>query len=330
MPFAIRSHPNYGQRHHRPGGGYTNIWDGPRKVPVLKAIGWIATHSVRKHSQTLPPVQQTDPSLLRTRPERLRVTWIGHSTALIQVPGIDILTDPVFSHRASPLPFAGPDRKPPLPVDVADLPNVDVVLISHDHYDHLDKDSIIHIQERFSPLFLVPLGVARTIRRWGADHVLELDWWQYVDTESIRFHCTPAKHFSGRGIMNRDGTLWASWYLEVSGTGPSVYYAGDSAYAPHFAEIRRRLGAPEVALIPIGAYLPRWFMESVHMEPAQAVAAFQELHAEYFIPIHWGTFDLAEEPITKPIELVQQHMADRGLSSHLHILAIGESLALPS
>lgn len=324
----IHSHSNYGQQHHRPGGGYMNIWDAPRKVPMLKALRWITTHSFRKKQYALPPFQQTDPAFLKTPPDRLRITWIGHSTTLIQLPGYNILTDPIFSRRASPLSFAGPDRKPPLPIGLEDLPEVSIVLISHDHYDHLDKDSITHIQERFDPLFLTPLGVARTIRRWGAHNVLELDWWQFVDTDGIRFHCTPAKHFSGRRLTNRDDTLWVSWFLEVKSERLNIYYAGDSAYASHFEEIREHLGAPDVALIPIGAYLPRWFMEAVHMEPAQAVAAFQALCADYFIPIHWGTFDLADEPLNEPIELLEQYMAYHGLSSRLHPLAIGESFAL--
>lgn len=329
MNVDIHTHQQYSAAHHRPGGGFRNVWGSARAASFFNAVKWLAARSFRRKDGTLPEFEQTDPALLAAPPQRLRITWVGHSTTFIQTPRHGILTDPVFSHRASPLSFVGPDRKPALPLRIDYLPGVDAVLISHDHYDHLDERSIKRIQERFSPVFMVPLGVAEVVQRWGARDVVELDWWQYVDLLGIRFHCLPAKHFSGRNITGRDENLWASWYLHVQDAGLRVYYAGDSAYAGHFSEIREHLGAPDVALIPIGAYLPRWMMEPVHMDPHEAIEAFQDLRAGHFLPIHWGTFDLADEPISEPARLVGEEMCERGLSDRFHALPIGGSFMLP-
>ena len=186
------------------------------------------------------------------------------------------------------------------------------------------------LARRHDPLFLVPLGVGRLVRQAGATQVLELDWWQYVDRDGWRFHCTPAKHFSGRGLTNRDATLWSGWFLEALDGSQTVYFAGDSGYAEHFTAIYERLGAPEVALLPIGAYRPRWFMESVHVDPAQAVQAFVDLQATHFIPIHWGTFDLAEEPLQEPPLLLQQAAAEQNIADCVHLLDIGGVFSLPN
>jgi N-acyl-phosphatidylethanolamine-hydrolysing phospholipase D len=328
MNLEIHTHPLYSTQHHKNGGGFYFPDTPPRTIPVLKGIQWVFKHSLRKPHGPLPPVHKTDSARLIPRPGRLRVTWIGHSTLLIQTPEVTLLTDPMFSKRASPLRFAGPDRKPSLPLRLEDLPPVDVVILSHDHYDHLDEETIRRLQGRFEPLFLAPLGVGDILKRWGVMRILELDWWQYVETENLRFHCLPAKHFSGRGVTGRDSTLWASWYVEAPAQNLRLYYAGDTAYAAHFQQIREHLGAPDVAFIPIGAYLPRWFMEPVHVNPEEAVRAFQDLGARHFIPIHWGTFDLADEWITEPIARTREHMDAQGLADKLRELAIGESWLL--
>ncbi len=318
----IQNHPWYHQRHHN-GGTFRNVWGTPREESFLKAAGWLLGHAVQQKENVPPPVRSIDPKTLAERPARLRLTWIGHASLLLQTPAFNLLIDPMFSHRASPFSFSGPARLAPPALRPPDLPPIDLVLISHDHYDHLDLSSIQALERRHAPLFLVPLGVGRIARRWGVTRVLELDWWQYVDFDGWRFHTTPAKHFSGRRLTNRNGTLWTGWFLTALDDGLTVYFAGDTGYAEHFTAIGERLGAPEVALLPIGAYRPRWFMESVHVDPAQAVQAFVDLQARHFIPIHWGAFDLADEPLQEPPTLLRQAAAEQNVTDRVHLLDIG-------
>ena len=344
MPVQIHSHPWYHQQHHRPQGGFTSIWDVPRDAPLVKSARWLLARpfSQRGKANVPPPVHHLSAEALSEPPEKLRITWLGHAAALIQTacprPGAGtgsartLLTDPMLSRRASPVSFLGPAREAALPLRPDDLPPIDVVLLSHDHYDHLDKRSIQTLQRDHQPLFLVPLGVGAFLRRWGAARVAEMDWWQYAEVDGLRYHSTPAMHFSGRSLTNRDGTLWCGWYIETT-DGMDVppwrlYYGGDSGYAPLFGDIRERLGTPDVALLPIGAYRPRWFMQPVHMNPEEAVQAFQDVGAEYLIPIHWGTFDLADEPIQEPAERVRLRARERGLEEKLHVLDIGTAFTL--
>ena len=325
--MQIEAHPWHHQRHHN-GSRFRNIWGAPREEPFLKAAGWILGRAVQQKENVPPPVQPVDPKTLADRPERLRVTWIGHASVLLQTTTFNLLIDPMFGHRASPLSFAGPARLTPPALRPADLPPIDFVLISHDHYDHLDASSIQAVERRDAPLFLAPLGVGRLLRRWGVSRVLELDWWQYVDLDGWRFHSTPAKHFSGRGLTNRDGTLWTGWFLAAFGNDLTIHFAGDTGYAEHFTAIHERLGAPEVAVLPIGAYRPRWFMESVHVDPVQAVQAFVDLRAKHFLPIHWGAFDLADEPLQEPPALLQQAAAEQNVADSVHLLDIGGIFSL--
>ncbi len=339
-PGPVQTHPWHHRRHHGTPGGFRNPEEdgaGAGHAAPLKVARWLTTYLLQKKQNVPPPVHRTNLAALHDAPRSgLRITWIGHSATLIQTPTLTLLTDPVFSRRASPVPFAGPARRPALPFGVADLPPVDVVLLSHDHYDHLDRASALKLRERFDPAFVVPLGVAAVLRRWGLDAAAEMDWWQYVDLEAaearhLRIHCTPARHFSGRTLLGRDGTLWASYFLELP-DAPLLFYAGDSAYGAHFAEVQRWLGAPEVALLPIGAYRPRWFMRPVHMDPPEALQAFADLGARHFVPIHWGTFDLSEEPIQEPPRMLLQEARRRvpDAQRRLHVLDIGQSLELPA
>jgi L-ascorbate metabolism protein UlaG (beta-lactamase superfamily) len=238
------------------------------------------------------------------------VTFINHATVLLQFHGLNVLTDPVYSDRASPFSWIGPKRVRSPGVAFDDLPRIDLVVISHNHYDHLDVNTIRRLEARFHPLFLVPLGDAPLMRDAGATRLQEMDWW---DSRQISSHgkvaFTPTQHFSARGLFDRDRTLWGSYYLNLDGVG--VYFGGDSAYSVHFKEIRTRLGRPDLALLPIGAYEPRWFMRSVHMDPAEAVQAHQDLGAAHSIGIHFGTFQLTDESIDQPA--IDLERADRQL-----------------
>ncbi len=344
----VHSHPWHDRRHHR-GGGFRTPWATPHRASLLDLTQWLARYLSRRKHNVPPPVRAIDAARLHVRPRRLRITWLGHATLLIQTPTLTLLTDPIFSERASPLRFVGPRRLPALPLEPAALPPIDAVLLSHNHYDHLDRPSAHLLARRFDPLFAAPLGVARHLHRWGLRRTLTMDWGQHVALGAagagLRLHCTPAQHFSGRGLLDRNRTLWAGWYLETeSGETEDpvrVFFAGDTAYGPHFAQIRERLGAPHVALLPIGANRPRAVMRPVHMNPPEAARAAADLRAAHVVPTHWGTFDLAAEPVQEPParfrrlmredagEHVEAHADEaEARAGRLHLLAVGGSFEL--
>jgi L-ascorbate metabolism protein UlaG (beta-lactamase superfamily) len=228
------------------------------------------------------------------------VTFIGHSTFLIQLPRLTLLTDPVFSERCSPVRWAGPRRARPPGLALVDLPWVDLVLVSHNHYDHLDVDSLRRIAGRGTPIAVTSAGNAKLLRRTGFADVSELDWWESRTVGGWRITAIPARHFSRRGPSDGNRTLWAGFMLQ-SPDG-NVLFAGDSGDGPHWADIRERLGAPDLALLPIGAYEPRWLMAPVHMDPAEAVRAHRTLGARRSVGMHFGTFRLTDEAIDAPAQ----------------------------
>jgi L-ascorbate metabolism protein UlaG (beta-lactamase superfamily) len=227
-----------------------------------------------------------------------RITLVNHSTVLLQQRGSNILTDPIWSERASPLSWIGPRRlrKPGVAWD--DLPSIDVVLISHNHYDHLDLSALRRLAARGDSTFIVPARGARLLRSQNIGPAHELDWGESLSLPGYTIHSVPALHFASRGIFDRNRTLWCGYVIEAADR--VVYFAGDTAFGNHFASIRERFGAPRLALLPIGAYEPRWFMSPVHMAPDEAVRAHQILGAETSIAIHHGTFQLGDEGIDTP------------------------------
>ncbi len=231
---------------------------------------------------------------------KVRVTLINHSTLLLQQPGVHILTDPIWSERASPLRSIGPRRRREPGVRWEDLPRIDVVLLSHNHYDHLDLATLQRLAEFGQSQFVVPTGVGRLLRSRGIGPVHELDWGESVTLAGATIHGVPALHFSARGIFDRNRTLWCGYVIEAANR--MIYFAGDTAFGNHFGQIREHFGPPRLALLPIGAYEPRWFMSPVHMSPEDAVRAHQTLGAETSIAIHHGTFQLADEGLDTPKE----------------------------
>jgi N-acyl-phosphatidylethanolamine-hydrolysing phospholipase D len=319
--IVIEKHANYHQRHHTE-SGFRNL-DPPPERDVGKAVFLIMNKILFGEKRTSEvPVRKVTAEEFRSSYEKtmregsgIRYWWLGHSTVVIHTSSGVFLTDPVFSDRVSPVSFAGPERLIPLPAQISDLGRVDYVLISHNHYDHLDEASVKELWKLYNPLFFVPARVGSLLRSWGVAKVIELDWWEYVTVKGIKFHCTPARHFSARGLFDRNETLWASWYVEDLPSSFRFYFAGDTGYSSHFKEIRETIGSPDLAMIPIGAYEPRWFMSEVHVDPDQAVQAFVDLQAAKMLPIHWGTFPLAEEGMMEPPKRMFEAASRSGLAA---------------
>lgn len=257
----------------------------------------------------------------------LRLTWVNHSTVLIQAAGRNILTDPIWSARASPVPFAGPHRVRPPGVCFEDLPPIHGVLLSHNHYDHLDVPTLRRLRDAHDPVVYAPPGHRRLLRRAGIGRVRELDWWGGLGLgDGLHLTAVPARHWSARGPFDRNRAHWAGFYLHTP--AGAVYFAGDTGMAEHFAQIRARLGAPRVALLPIGAYLPQWFMKDVHLSPGEAVEARRLLGAELGIAIHHATFRLGDDGEAQAAQALAQAREAAGLDAHsFRALAFGESVA---
>ena len=228
------------------------------------------------------------------------MTFVNHATTLIQMDGVNVLTDPIWSERCSPVSFAGPRRVVPPGLRLDQLPPIDVVLISHNHYDHLDLPTLRRVVEEHRPRILVPVGNRTLLDRAGVRGAEELAWWQSADVRdgAVRVSAVPAQHFAGRGFFDRDRALWAGFV--ISGPAGSAYFAGDTGFGPHFGEIRDRFGPPRLAILPIGAYRPEWFMSRVHASPDEALRAHRILGAKTSVGIHFGTFRLADDGQDEP------------------------------
>lgn len=252
------------------------------------------------------------------------ITWIGHSTFLVRMDGVTFLTDPMFSDRAGPVSFVGPRRAVPPGVPLDALPPVAFVLLSHDHYDHADLPSVKRLAER-GVRFVVPLGLGEWIRQAGGDAV-ELDWWQEIEIAGVRVHCVPAQHFSGRSLGDRNRRLWAGWV--VAGPTRRFYHTGDTGYSPDFTAIGARLGPIDLATVPIGAYRPSAMMHSVHTTPEEALRIGLDAQARRMVAMHFGTFDLADEPLDEPPQRFRAEAERLGLGpDRAVIMSIGETRA---
>ncbi len=297
-------------QHHRPGGGFRNPWSMARTHGFLDFLRW--TLLERRHRPGGPEPRtfpRVDPAFVfpRAEPGELTIAWIGHSSFLVQIGGLNLLLDPIWSDRASPFRFAGPRRRVPPAVGFDDLPPIDIVVISHDHYDHLDAWTVKQLVRRYPAiLWFAPLGVGAFLRDRGARAVVESDWWDEFTVGALRLTCVPAQHFSGRRLDKRNTTLWCGWTIRSA--HHSVLFAGDTALHPEFQVIAARSGPFDVAILPIGAYEPRWFMGPVHMNPEDCIAAVAQLREGgtdtrlVLVGAHWGTFKLTDEPIDEPPE----------------------------
>ncbi len=277
------------------------------------------------------PVDSPDLPWLAQNRSVTSATWIGHATVLMQVNGVNVLTDPIFSERASPVSFYGPKRKVRVPLTIAQLPHVDVVVISHNHYDHLDRPSVQQLNKQAGgpPLFLVPLGLKAWMADAGITNVRELDWWQHVSVPGLELHLVPVQHWSARTLSDRFDTLWGGWMVRTDTTAAkpfSFFFAGDTGYSADFTDIAKRFPKTDLALLPIGAYAPRWFMAPQHVNPTEAVRIHRDLHATRSIGIHWGTFELTDEPLDEPPQALMRALQDADLpTSQFGVLHHGET-----
>ena len=314
--------------HHTPEGFRNNY---PQDAPA-SFLAWKWEELRNGMPQPPPggwniPFVKTDAAALRANTTQPTVTWIGHAGFLIQLAGRNILMDPHFSQRASPVQFAGPKRIAALPIEIAELPHVDVVTISHNHYDHLDLDSVKRLaaQPGGSPLFVVPLGLKKWFTDQGIDRVEERDWRESVADGPLTFTLVPVQHWSKRTFFDTNQSLWGGWI--VAGDGLKILHTGDLGYSKDAKDVGDRAGPFDLALVPIGAYAPRWFMKGMHIDPAEAVQVRSDLRARHAIGMHWGTFEnLTDEPLDEPPRLLAQKRAEAGLSvEDFDVMKIGET-----
>jgi len=278
---------------------------GGRPMPVFPRVG-------------------NDGAALRGAHTGATLTWIGHATLLIQLDGVNVLTDPIWSERASPIAFAGPRRLTAPGVRFDDLPPIHAVVISHNHYDHLDRATVKRLARAHRPVFLVPLGNKASFTALGIDNVHELDWWEERRVGEVTITCVPAQHWSARTPWDTDTRLWSGWAL--AGRGGRAFFAGDTGYYDGLREIRTRLGPIDVAAVSIAAYEPPRMMRHTHTTPEEALRIFDAVDARIFVAMHWGTFDLGDEPLDEPPQRLEAEARRRGLGpDRVWILRHGET-----
>ena len=318
------------QPHHLP-DGFRNF------SPVGHQPGDVQRWQEERKAQGLPhPPQNGYEAFTRQWWQRAEIRgeedglwWLGHASLLLRINGLYILTDPVFSRRASPLKFYGPLRRTPPALRPADLPALDAIFISHNHYDHLDLTTVRQLHRRFPKVhFFVPLGLGRWFARLGITRITELDWWQSVSWQGLNVTCVPAQHWSMRTFWDRNRSLWCGWVAQSSDL--RFWFSGDTGYMPELLHIPQRLGPIDAAAIPVGAYAPRWFMSPHHMDPESAVKLWQQLGRPLSVPIHWGVFELADESLdAPPRELLAELERQQENSETFLPLKIGQYLSLP-
>ena len=295
---------------------FSNPPEWPKRSGLRGFLKWqFGGRPPRRPRDFIPPRVRNDGAALRARREQPSVTWIGHATLLVQAGGVAVLTDPVFSDR-----LGGVVRRlAPPGLELGQLPPLDAVVISHNHRDHLDEPSVRALGP--DRQFVTPMGLGEWFRKRGLDRVAELEWWQTTEIGRARITLTPAQHWSARTPFDMNETLWGGYVIEAGGA--RFFFAGDTGYPAAFAEIGRRIPDIDYALLPIGAYEPRWFMGPQHLSPEDAVRAFRDLGARFLVPMHWATFALTDEPLDEPPRLLREALgadADRIIQ-----LAIGET-----
>ncbi|HTW44074.1 MAG TPA: MBL fold metallo-hydrolase [Acidobacteriaceae bacterium] len=289
---------------HYKRGRFFNPHTPPQRFSAF--VKWVSTRKPGPWRDFIPSTPGTKPPA-RVHAETLRVTFVNHATFLLQTHGLNLLTDPVWSERVSPVSFAGPKRHRAPGIRFEDLPEIDGVLLTHNHYDHCDVPTLRAVVERDQPAIFCPVGLDSMLRNIGFREIYELDWWQCVHWRGLPVHSVPAQHFSARGPFDRNQTLWCGW--AVNAPEGAIYFAGDTGFGSLFQEIAQEFDHIRLALLPIGAYEPEWFMGPIHMTPEQAVQAHDILRASVSIAAHYGTFSLADDGETDPVDRLQAALA---------------------
>jgi N-acyl-phosphatidylethanolamine-hydrolysing phospholipase D len=305
--------------------GFRNV-DPAYAYPLVERAKRLVRRSIEGWPDRGTPLEvvRNDGAALRANGVKPTITWIGHATFLIQLGGLNILTDPNWSDRASPVSFAGPRRLVPPGLRFEDLPRIDAVVISHDHYDHLDGATVRRLVAAHHPRFFVPLGFRPLLVDFGATDVTELDWWSSATLRTVVFTATPAQHSSGRGLGDQNLRLWSSWV--IAGRGHRLFFGGDTGYFGGFKQIGAKLGPFQVALLPIGGYTGWGAHHPNHICPEEAVQAFEDVRADLLVPMHWGTFALNREPFHEPPDRLLKEALRRGLEEHVAILSPGQEI----
>jgi len=324
-PVALAESPSsLGSTKHHLANGYRNLDPSYDYTLFGRAASLVRRAWQRIPERGTPPaVLANDGAELRANGTHPTMTWVGHATMLVQLDGVNILTDPIWSERTGPYGI-GPRRLVPPGVRFEDLPPIHAVIISHDHYDHLDRATVLRLAREHHPTFFVPLGIGTWLRHEGVQNVVELDWWDAQIYRGVTFIATPAQHGSGRTLADQNERLWASW--AVLGARERFFFGGDTGYTPGMAEIGRRLGPFDVAVLPIGGYSAYNVRHPNHLSPEESVQLFEDLRAKLLVPMHWGTFALNREPYREPPDRLLAEALRRGLEEQVAILSPGQSI----
>ncbi|MBW0147200.1 MBL fold metallo-hydrolase [Marinobacter arenosus] len=316
---------------HVDGGRYRNLEPVPRHG-LGDFLRWQLAPGRRFPKGKRYTLLRPDGHALMNPPPEPQLAWLGHASFLFQYRGLNVLTDPVLSDRASPFRLVGPRRFTPPALTVADMPPIHLVLVSHNHYDHLDEATVRQLHRRFGNdlRFCIPMGLRRWFEKRGIHNLLELDWWQSAPlTGNNEAFCLPTQHFSGRTATDTNTTLWCSWLLEMDGF--RFYFGGDTGYGQVFRDIGELFAPIDLALLPIGAYDPRWFMAPVHVAPEEALKIHQDIGARQSVAMHWGTFVLTDEPMDEPPRRLRLALEKHGLNeSVFRVMQHGEVWSPPT
>jgi N-acyl-phosphatidylethanolamine-hydrolysing phospholipase D len=323
-PGALADPRNLDRPTHHLTKGFRNLDPSYDYTLAGRAVGLLRRAIQRRPDRGSPPLPlDNDGAALRANGDEPTVTWVGHATLLVQLQGVNILTDPIWSERAGPFGI-GPKRLVPPGLRFEDLPPIHAVVISHDHYDHLDADTVQRLARVHRPRFFVPLGLRPWLSAHGVQDVVELDWWQRHAYRGLTFVATPAQHGSGRTLADQNLRLWCSW--AVLGHHRRFFFAGDTGYSPAMADIGRQLGPFDVAAIPIGGYTAFGARHPNHVSPEEGVQLFEDVRGQVLVPMHWGTFALNLEPFREPPERLRAEARRRGLADRIAVLRQGQSI----